>query len=385
MKYALIIAFSTFLFFPSCENDGDVSVPPLLIIEDISAFRQYQDSDFEFKIIVSRASDSEMSFDYTTKDGTAVAGTDFVSTSGTVVIPARRLSATVTVKVKGDSLRKALQSFSLVFSNPKNCTLANTEATAKIRNDGAYLPIDNTGYSTTVSYPGYTLAWSDEFNGNSIDENNWSFETGGNGWGTHELQFYTDFNNAFVSSGNLIIEARKEDYVGLYGEFTSARLTTKGKKTFKYGRIDIRAKVPGVEGFMSSLWMLGANAETVGWPACGEIDIMQLPHSENVVYNTLHWTDSTGEAQQYGTNRSLGVVNDNAFHVFTAVWDADKIDMYVDDVLNFHMSTKEGSLPFNNDFFLIFNIAIGGDWPGTPDSSAKFPQRMAIDYVRAFQ
>jgi beta-glucanase (GH16 family) len=388
MKFRSILFFWFFqcILLQGCQNGNDVTATPVVTTDAVSEFRKTVDTDFEFKISIPHASASDVSVDYVTSDGTAVAGIDFIFTSGTAVIPAGSLSSIVKVKVKGDSLRRDFQVFHLNVNHPVNCTIADTDAIGKIENrDGLYFPVDSAGYHTSDSH--LTLVWSDEFNGRSIDETKWSFDIGNNGWGNHELQYYTNrTQNAFVSSGNLIIEARKENYYGDFGDFTSARLTTMGKKNFKYGRIEIRAKVPGVEGFMSALWMMGSNVGSVGWPGCGEIAIMQLPHSENVVYSTLRWGDSPTSVHQAGNNRSLGVVNENPFHVFTASWDANDIAMYVDDSMVFHKATGEGgSPPFDHDFFLIFNLAVGGDWPGPPNATTQFPQRLVIDYVRVFQ
>ncbi len=253
-----------------------------------------------------------------------------------------------------------------------------------VNENGLYLPVDNTGYSTPNQYTGYSLVWSDEFSGKSINQNYWSFESGNNnGWGNHELEYYTGrTQNAFVSQGNLIIEARAEVFGG--SNFTSTRMVTKGKKTFKYGRIDIRAKLPQGKGIWPALWMLGENIDAVGWPTCGEIDMMELLGQEpNKIYGTLHWGPSH---QSYGKNKvlSTGTFADS-FHVYSMVWTQNSIELFVDDISYFLMDTTNEGPPFNLNFFFIFNIAVGGDWPGSPDSSTLFPQRMVVDYVRVFQ
>lgn len=381
MKFVTGLLLLVSIFF-CCKNGDNASALPTLSTEWTSADRATEDKDFEFKMRIPQIVNADVLVDYATKDGTALSGVDYFSNNGTATIKAGNLYTNVKVKVKGDSVRRAPQFFYLEISNPRNCKIANDEAVGIILNDGTYLPLDNKGYSTPHSYPNYTLVWSDEFNGESIDENNWSFETGGTGWGNHELEYYSSrTQNAFVSSGNLIIEARKENYSG--ADFTSARLTTKGKRSFKYGRIDIRAKVPKPKGTLSSLWMLGSNIDTAGWPTCGEIDIMQLGRIDNQAYQILHW-GSPAAPHQFGLSQWLGNVAENDFHVFSCIWDADHFEMYVDDILTFNMNTDE-SLPFRNQFFLIFSLAVGGDWPGSPDNTTQFPQRMIVDYVRIFQ
>jgi hypothetical protein len=375
-----LLLLSAFLL-GQCQQDHSEIVPNI-DVSDIVKHRQPTETDFEFIVSIQHPCKLDISVDYSTKDGSAVAGTDYVFTSGTATIPAGSISATVKVKVKGDSLRRDSQFFFLHLDNAKNCTIALEELMATIDNsDGLYFPVDNSGYSTPDSYPNYTLVWRDEFNGKAIDPRNWKFDEGDNGWGYHELVYYSNRSkNAFVSSGNLIIEARKENVHN--SGFTSARLTTKDLKSFRFGRIDIRAKIPSGQGIMSSLWMLGNNVGTVGWPACGEIDLMQLPHTENAVYNTVHWSEA-GLSKQFGLNRRLENPNDR-FHVFSAVWKPDRIEMFVDDVPSFYMNIND-THPFNKDFFFIFNLAVGGDWPGSPDATTQFPKRLVVDYVRVFQ
>ena len=172
--------------------------------------------------------------------------------------------------------------------------------------------------------------------------------------------------------------------------YTSSRLVTKNKKSFKYGRIDIRAKLPLGQGIWPALWMLGNNIDQVSWPKCGEIDIMEMigggDGRDNTVHGTAHWWDNEFRAQ-YGNSSELseGIYNDE-FHVFSIVWDATKISWYRDDKLfNTLDITPFFLAEFKESFFLILNVAVGGNWPGNPNSITEFPQYMIVDYVRVFQ
>lgn len=263
-----------------------------------------------------------------------------------------------------------------------------TEATRSVS-----IEIDNTaeipgeGYATPESYEGYNLVWQDEFDGDGLSDD-WTFEigTGSNGWGNNELEYYRE-GNATVSEGYLVIEAREESFGGQ--EYTSSRIITKGKQTFKYGRIDIRAKLPQGQGIWPALWMLGSNISTVSWPACGEIDIMEMvggTASDNTVHSTLHW-DNAGSHASYGDNYTLssGIFADQ-FHVFTTIWDEGKVVSYVDDVKFYEIDITPAELSeFHENYFFIFNVAVGGNWPGPPDASTVFPQQMVVDYIRVFQ
>ncbi len=242
------------------------------------------------------------------------------------------------------------------------------------------------GYETPTSYPGYTLAWNDEFSGAALNTSDWTYELGGGGWGNNEWQYYRAENTS-VANGYLTIEARQENFGGR--NYTSSRLITKDKQSFRYGRIDIRAVLPEGQGIWPALWMLGSNISTVGWPRSGEIDIVEMVGGsgrEDTVHGTGHW-DNNGSNASYGGDYTLnsGTFADE-FHVFTIEWDSSVIRWFVDDVQYHALSiTSAGLSEFREEFFFIFNIAVGGNWPGYPDGSTVFPQRMLVDYVRVFE
>ena len=255
--------------------------------------------------------------------------------------------------------------------------------------DGWEIP-DFTGYQSATSYEGYSQVWSDEFDGSEVDENDWGYDIGGSGWGNNELEFYTN-RNAYLTDGNLVIRANKENYGGR--EYTSSRLKTQSKQTVNYGRIDIRAVMPQGQGIWPALWMLGSNFPTVGWPHSGEIDIMEMIGGngrENTVHGTAHWyNQSSNQNASYGGSYGLpsGETLSTNFHVFSIDWDSTGITWYLDNVQYHTMAINNSSslAAFKKDFFFIFNIAVGGNWPQYPDASTVFPQRMVVDYVRVFQ
>jgi beta-glucanase (GH16 family) len=245
------------------------------------------------------------------------------------------------------------------------------------------------GDSTAPAYPGYHLVWQDEFSGKSLTTGDWNYETGGNGWGNQELEYYTSGDsNVYLLNGQLVIEARKEDRGGRH--YTSARITTAGKHEFQYGRIDIRAKLPVQTGMWPALWMLGNDIRVKGWPLCGEIDIMELVgKNPKQVVGSFHWKkdDGTEGTLNDRYNLSAGDFSRN-FHVYSLVWEKDQYRILVDNqvyVTGDPSAIQASYNPFNHPFFLIFNVAVGGDWPGSPDSSTSFPQKMLVDYVRVYQ
>lgn len=253
-----------------------------------------------------------------------------------------------------------------------------------------FIAIPTTGFTSPLTYDNMTLVWQDEFNGPTIDQGNWTFETGDGcpncGWGNNELEYYKS-ENASILDGSLMIEARSEPFGGK--AYTSTRMITKGKREFKYGRVDVRAALPEGKGVWPAIWMLGANIDAVGWPKCGEIDIMEKIGGgieEKKVYGTVHWFASA--YANYGgsfTGSTEGIFNDK-FHVYSIKWDAEFIRWYIDDVKFHEIDIRPEHLSeFRENLFLILNVAVGGNWPGSPDSGTKFPQRMFVDYVRVFQ
>lgn len=234
------------------------------------------------------------------------------------------------------------------------------------------------------------LVMSEDFNTNGApDPSIWSYNlgTGNNGWGNNELQYYTDASqNIKVEGGMLKITAIEESYMG--SGYTSARILTKGKFEQKYGRIEARIKLPLGKGLWPAFWMLGANSDTVIWPQCGEIDIMEyLGSKPTSMFGTVHGPG------YYGGNaisKNYTLINDrfdNDFHVFGIEWGENYINYYVDDKLYNQITPKDvpGEWVFNQPFYIILNMAVGGNFPGSPNSETVFPQTMLVDYVRVYQ
>jgi beta-glucanase (GH16 family) len=245
---------------------------------------------------------------------------------------------------------------------------------------------------------GWKLVWSDEFNApdnTPADTSKWVLETGGNGWGNDELEYYTARpDNSFQQDGNLVIKAVQEKYTGPDGvarEYTSGRLKTLGKFSHKYGRFEARIKIPRGQGIWPAFWMMGDDIAKKEWPTCGEIDIMEnIGKEPSLVHGTIH---GPGYSGGNGISASFGLPNDQRFaddfHVYAVEWEKKAIRFYVDDHL--YATRTPADLPkatkwvYNHPFFIILNVAVGGGWPGTPDSTSVFPQAMLVDYVRVYK
>ena len=237
------------------------------------------------------------------------------------------------------------------------------------------------------------LVMSEEFNVDGApDSNLWSYDIGlgpnpYNPWGNYEEQYYTDRpQNIKVENGVLKITARREQYMG--SSYTSARIISKGKYEEKYGRIEARIKLPRGKGLWPAFWMLGANSDTVIWPQCGEIDIMEyLGNSPTKIFGTVHGPGySAGES----ISKNFFLSNsrfDTDFHIFGIEWDENRVNFYVDDML-YHSVTPEdvpGEWVFNQSFYMILNVAVGGYLPGSPNGETPFPQEMLVDYIRVYE
>ena len=246
--------------------------------------------------------------------------------------------------------------------------------------------------------PSWRLVWSDEFNGptgSAVDSTKWSFDLGGNGWGNNELETYTSRTaNAHLQDSSLVIKAIKETYTGpdnITRNYTSARLLTKHKFSEAYGRFEARIKIPFGQGIWPAFWMLGDSIDTVHWPNCGEIDIMEnIGREPSVVHGTFHGPGYSG-GNGIGAAFTLtgGKKFSDDFHTFAVEWEPNVVRYYVDGLL--YQTRTPADLPpgktwvFDHPFFIILNVAVGGSWPGNPDATTVFPQQMLVDYVRVYK
>ncbi|MFW5995419.1 MAG: glycoside hydrolase family 16 protein, partial [Spirochaetia bacterium] len=243
----------------------------------------------------------------------------------------------------------------------------------------------------------FELVWSDEFEGDELDTSKWSYmhgtgeQFGLEGWGNNELQYYTDREeNIYIEDDKLHIRARDEDHEGM--EYTSARIRSIDKGDWRYGRFEIRARLPEGQGIWPAVWMLPSDDVYGGWAASGEIDILELVGQEpDVVHGTLHyggeWPDNTSSGSSFELDS--GTFSDD-FHVFALEWEEGEMRWYVDGEYyqtqtQWHTDGYAFPAPFDQPFHLLLNVAVGGDWPGNPDDTTDFPQEMVVDYVRVYQ
>jgi hypothetical protein len=358
------------------ESDGSPEARdlPTITVTDMTVTEGDADAVLSLEVTLSGTHQANAVVRYAGVSGTAISPDDFeiLTAGGQLVFAPGESKKIIEIKITGDEAKEPREVFELRFFNPLNAKLATEVAKITIEDDddnNSGVTIPSGGFSTPTTYAGKTLVWADEFDGATLNPDFWNFETGtgSNGWGNNELQYYREDNTSL------------------------SRLTTKGKKAFKFGRIDIRAALPKGQGIWPALWMLGANIDAVAWPACGEIDIMELTGDlPTRVLATVHFGANTSQHQYITQSKYLaGNANfQDEFHVFSLNWVADKIEFLVDDVV-YHTITPASlngaTYPFNKPFFFVFNVAVGGNLPGSPDASTPFPQRMIVDYVRVFQ
>jgi len=285
---------------------------------------------------------------------------------------------------KGFSYLLMISMVGIFFIN-SNCKSKSTNP-----DDDPVVPTD-----TIPALPGWKLVWNDEFSGDQIDLGKWEHEVNGWGGGNNELQYYTDRPvNSFIKDGYLAIAALRETFTGPDGtkDYTSARLRTLNKGDWKYGRFEIKAKLPYGQGLWPAIWMLPTDWVYGGWAASGEIDIMEMIGQDTKrVYGTLHYGDKSPGNVQSGSSYSLssGTFSGD-FHIFALEWEENEMRWYVDGI---HYATQNQwysagnpyPAPFNQRFHLLLNVAVGGNWPGAPDATTTFPQIMVVDYVRVFE
>ena len=228
----------------------------------------------------------------------------------------------------------------------------------------------------------WKLVWSDEFNYSGLpDTSVWGNEVGF--IRNNELQYYTNrrIENSRVADGNLLIVGRKEPYKS--ASYTSASLVTDGKKSWTYGKVEARIKLPRGQGLWPAFWMLGQNIHTVGWPECGEIDIMEHINNEDLLYGTLHWLNEKHVSS--GGTTSCDVTK---YHNYSIEWNKEAVSLFLDGNKYWEINIKDGinsTEEFHKPHYIILNLAIGGDWPKSPDMTTSFPDTMFVDYVRVYQ
>ena len=386
----ITIAFIAFIlqinYIYSCKKD--VVKLPELKFSNVSINEGNTDLTIaKVTFTLSETTSNDVTFIYSTLDGSAKSGVDYIAAmNNSLTISSGEKSKTIEISILANNYFEFNKAFQIELSDIKNATSTLNKLTITILNDDTYLPqLLPDGYITPNTYLGMQLIWSDEFSDNQLNTEWWNYEKGASGWGNNELENYTDSkDNSYLENGNLIIKAIKGNGTNTY---TSARITTKGKKEFTYGRIDIRAKLPRGKGIWPALWMLGANIDQVSWPACGEIDIMEfLGHDLSAVYSTVHYN---GTGHQSKGSKYILPTNDSfcdKYHIYTLVWQADYMIWYVDYKKYFEVRAGDIDYSaFQLKQFLIFNVAVGGNWPGNPDETTVFPQSMTVDYVRVFK
>ncbi|HVN58990.1 MAG TPA: family 16 glycosylhydrolase [Bacteroidales bacterium] len=350
----------------SCKKSSEIPQADLTG-SSVSIYEDLPSGNLTVPVTLAGTSDRTVTISYQTEDSTATAGKDYTSSSGIVTISAGQTSASINLHILKDTAVKQDVVFKVIFSDPVNCKL-NGSFTA--------VRIVNTDYAN--------LVWSDEFSSSPLSTASWNYELGNNsGWGNNELETYTSStDNVHIDTGYLHITAIS----GSSPQYTSGRITTKGKKEFTHCRVDIRAMLPEGKGLWPALWMLGGNISTAGWPACGETDIMELLGDNTTqVYGTIHWNDNGYTHRGSSMSLSSGSFS-NSFHVFSLIWGPNHLQWLVDNTPYQTINRSDiSAFPFDLPQFLIFNVAVGGNWPGAPDGSTVFPQNMIIDYVRVYQ
>ncbi len=406
MRNSFIVAVICILTLFSCSKGGGgngggtpppENTPPKVTIEDLSLFEGNGGTQtFNVQVKLDKAPKEPVTVTYSTANGWARSGEDYTAAvNQTINFAVNETSKNIPIVVVADDMKEGDDDFTVTISSASNATIQKGTAKVIIRNDDTKVAFTNEGYEAATSYPGYTLIWADEFNAGTLDTDAWTVEAGDGcpsvcGWGNNELEYYTGRpSNLFFQDGKLIIEAQKETYNGR--NYTSSKIVSRGKKFFKFGRIDMRAKLPVGKGIWPAFWMMPQDNLYGGWPASGEIDIMEMVgHQAGTTHGTIHYGPGPASTSKtYSKTLASGNLN-NEFHVYSLEWKEDEIIWFLDNV-EFGRAKKEDlnlggtTYPFNEDFFFIFNLAVGGNWPGSPDASTYFPQWLIVDYIRVYQ
>lgn len=378
---ALILVYTCLVLLAGCQESEEISVTGFIIespfleegnILNTQTLHIKSKSNLESDLVVS----------YYIKEGGARFEQDVKSQAGEITLSGQT-GGELDIEIVGDEFLEISETFDLIITYegkeyPIPVTIQDDDEMEEIL-------VSTTGYYTPISHPSMELVWSDEFSGAELNSNNWGFDLGNGcnsgvcGWGNNELETYTNLPaNIRLENGTVKITA-----LSSVGNYTSARIKTQEKVAVTYGRIDVRAKLPKGQGIWPAIWMLGENITSVGWPACGEIDIMELVgHQPQTTHGTVHYNKEGYKSSTGSSSLTTGNFSDQ-FHVFTLIWERDKMTWYVDN--KSFKTFKPDVSAFTKPFFFILNVAVGGNWPGPPDDTTVFPQEMAVDYVRVFQ
>lgn len=370
MKIRLYVTFGISLLIltlASCNDKNDSSVPQFLFGSVILASEDDPDGSISIPVYLSQDYSKTVSVDFETVDSTAVAGRDYVGiNSGNLTFQPGELAKEIQITIIPDTNVRKEVLFKIKFSNPVNGEVVKSVIRVIIIN---------------VDYK--TLVWVENFDAATLNSAIWNYNTGGGGWGNNELQTYTtSTENVHIDSGYLHITALNPSG----STYTSGRITTQGKQEFKYFRADIKAKLPEGQGLWPALWMLGANFSSVGWPKCGEIDIMELlGHQPSISHGAIHW-GSYGHVSRTSSFTLNNGKFSSGFHIFSLIWTPYKMIWLVDNQQFFFLTRSEiPEFPFDFAQFFILNVAVGGNWPGPPNATTVFPQHMIVDYIKVYQ
>jgi len=382
-----LLSLSSMLLFAGCKED-EATIITGFSIDKASLSEGAVKNNQVISVTAIGSLNTPVKVTYQIKEGTAKAGVDITTTQGELEFSKGQLTASLPVEILGDSNLELGESFDILFSyNGKDFN-----STIEITNDDVIENILSAedGFYTPESYPSMQAVFKDEFDAAALNTAKWTYDLGNGcsagicGWGNNELETYTNApENIKLSNGKLVITALNNN-----ATYTSARIKTQDKVEVKFGRIDVRAKLPKGQGIWPAIWMLGENIDVAGspWPICGEIDIMEVVgHRPAELVGTVHYNSEGYKYSSSSTTLTSGDFSDK-FHVFSLVWDKNKIIWYLDNKpFKEFTNTNISGYPFNKPFFFILNVAIGGNWPGSPDATTVFPQEMIVDYVRVFQ
>lgn len=395
MKYSFIFLFALLITVSCGKKSSDGGGPGTVSIGDLSIAEGNGGTNvIELTLSLDKTVSKPVTMNVTTFDGTAKSGADFTAISGqSISFAAGEKEKKIAITVVADDIKEADETFQVQLQNPSNAILLKTTVVVTLRNDDTKVAFNNSGFDAPTTYPGYTLAWSDEFNGTSLANDAWSYESGDGcpalcSWGNNELQYYTaPPNNLFFQDGKMIIEAKSETFGGK--NYTSSRIKTQSKKSFKFGRIDIRAILPKGRGLWPAFWMLPQNNVFGGWPRSGEIDLMETIGSEpGKTSGTVHFGPGPNSIYVSKTyTLPAGTFNDQ-FHVFSFEWKQDQMQWIVDGNVYATFTKADvgaNNYPFNESFYFLINLAVGGNLPGPPDANTLFPEWLIVDYIRIYQ
>ncbi len=388
-----VVWIAWILYLSGCSESSELTKKPVLTLKPVVVHEGNNEiNSIDIEVALDQSSSLPVTIKWGTESLTAIEDQDFIPVYGQeTIIPPGQTKIILPISIINDDHLEFIETFNIVLLEAENAEIMSQNASVTIIDDDRYQPeMADDGYITPLQYPDMHLTWHEEFEGTTVETDHWNFDAANGfplncGWGLDELGKYTgDQEHLKVKDGKLMITATRDESTGTY---RTSRINTKEKVSITYGRLDIRSRIPEVAGLAAIFWLIGADMDEVGLPACGEIDILKFAGKAPEKISGGLVFENDGEEHLGQSYNKSSVSLSNQYHIYSIIWEENRIRWFFDYYPYFEVRRDDFShfKIFEKPFFLTINLAIGGEYAGAPDSSSSFPTDLEIDYIRLYQ